>query len=77
MANDKERPQLERIVTNVCVVVVAAGLLWFCSSTMSHGTNIKVLQTSSEMKFIDISADLCELKTLMKGLTLEVRKLSK
>lgn len=77
MANDNQRSQLERIITNVCIVVVAAGLLWFCSSTMSHGTSIKVMQTSSEITFRDIKADLCELKALIAGLTLEVRKISK
>ena len=58
------KTQLERIVSGVCITVVACLILWLCSTNISQGTRISVLENSFEY----IQTSLCDLKTMIKEL---------
>ena len=60
----------KRIISGVCVVVVAALIIWLCGTTVTHGTRISLNEKSS----IYIEKTVDEIKTMIGDLTDEIRK---
>jgi len=60
----------KHIFSGICIVVVAALIIWQVSTTVSHGTRISLQEKSSE--YIVKSVD--QLTVVVKELTDEIRE---
>ena len=58
MPNTEQPITPNKIITGVAITIIAALVLWLCSSTVSHGNRLAVL----ESQYSTISMSLDELK---------------
>ena len=78
MANDVN--SYSRVISGVCIVVVAGMILWLCSSTYSTGIRLSVLESQfntiqivlTDLK-IDSKANRALLVDIQSGLTMKDR----
>lgn len=59
-----------KIIAGICIAVVTGVIFWLCSSTISYGNRLSVMESS----YTHIQQNLCELKDMVRELIDESRQ---